>query len=239
MNKNTRQRQAKQAAKKLRRNRRVLAKGGAENFGSKLQRAKQWPVAKAMVGDAIFEQGIGSVVLTRESPSGMTALVTVLVDAWCLGVKDGFVKIVGRETASAIASEMSRKAGPFKNVTPEYAKKLIVRSVEYGVSLGLKPASEFEHCFGLFQGIDESLCPDEFEFGQNGKPLYCAGPNDSPAFVRRVMDTLENSRGQGNFDYILPAESVGLQDEIEQAFESGEGIQNLEWMVDEPEDDQD
>jgi len=241
MGKDTKQRQDKLAAKKSRRKRRLIAKGGAENLGSKLQRAEKWPVVSTVVSGSIFETGMGTVVLTRESPNGVAAVAHFLIDAWCLGVKDAFVKTVTRETAAAMASELSRKAGPIQKVTPEYAKKLVVRSVEYASSLGILPAPEFAQCFSLFQGIDESLCQNEFQFGRDSKPVFFSGPNDTPAFVRKIMGILQKSRGQDNFDFMLRATSddlelLGIDDE---SLESISDRKETKWMIDGPEGDSD
>jgi hypothetical protein len=40
-------------------------------------------------------------------------------------------------------------------------------------------------------------------FGKDGKPFYVSGPYDTPARVRTIGQTLEKSRGTGNWDYMV------------------------------------
>lgn len=44
----------------------------------------------------------------------------------------------------------------------------------------------------LFEGIDPSLCPNQFTFGRDGKPFYMRGPHETlqqaEAISRRVAE---------------------------------------------------
>ena len=64
------------------------------------------------------------------------------------------------------------KHGRLQDVPPEYFAKLIYRAVDYAQPFGLPPHRDFRHAQRLLAGIDPSLCPDEFEFGQNGRPHF-------------------------------------------------------------------
>ena len=37
----------------------------------------------------------------------------------------------------------------------------------------------------ILGGIDSGACTEEYEYGKDGKPLFLAGPHDSPAKLRR------------------------------------------------------
>jgi hypothetical protein len=52
--------------------------------------------------------------------------------------------------------------------------------------------------------IDTAGCSTEFEYGQNGKPLFIAGPHDSPERCDRILDLLEKKCGPNGYHYILP-----------------------------------
>ena len=204
MAKNAKQRQQKLAAKNARRNRRKMIKAKPVALATRIEQAAHWPIVSAKVSGDLFEQGIGPVVLVRQAVNGTTAFAHFLVDTWCLGVKDVFVNIFNRDQAAARASELSSRMGGMKNVSPEYLKKLILKSFEYSLSLGIPPAEDFAPCWKILDGIDESLCHNEFEFGKDDKPMFIAGPHDGPARIRQVMDALVQTCGTDNFDYMLP-----------------------------------
>jgi len=61
----------------------------------------------------------------------------------------------------------------------------------------------------VFGGIRSEECERVFTYGQDGKPLFVQSPNDSPAFVRHVMDTLTRRLGKEGFHYLLEAGRLG------------------------------
>jgi hypothetical protein len=95
---------------------------------------------------------------------------------------------------------LTEKNGRQRNISPERFSKLVHCAVDYAQSLGLPPHPDFHTTRHLMDGIDPSLCNDEFEFGKNGKPFYVAGPYDSPAKARMVAERVNAAGGH----YLIP-----------------------------------
>lgn len=87
-------------------------------------------------------------------------------------------------------------------IHPSCARKLVESAVTWAESIGFSPHKDYKSAKKIFGDIDAATCPREFEFGKDGKPFYVSGPNDSPAFVRKVVNTLERRVGAGNYDYL-------------------------------------
>jgi hypothetical protein len=91
-----------------------------------------------------------------------------------------------------------------KELHPAAARKLIESAVQYAHSLGLRPHPDYLKAKLIFGGIDSSECTEEFEFGKDGKPFFVAGPYDTPERCRQILMALEQSCGQGRYDYLMP-----------------------------------
>lgn len=75
--------------------------------------------------------------------------------------------------------------------------------MDYARSLGIEPHRDYFTVRPLFGDIDASKCPTEFVFGCKGKPRYVSGPYDTPARIRRILDTHHERVGKGNYDVYL------------------------------------
>ncbi len=82
-----------------------------------------------------------------------------------------------------------------RDVSPEYFSKLVYQTADYGQSLGFLPHHDFRHAQRLLAGIDPSVCKEEFQFGQNGCPLFIPGPFDTPERVRMIADRVTRHGG--------------------------------------------
>jgi hypothetical protein len=77
-------------------------------------------------------------------------------------------------------------------------------AVAYARNLGLPPHPDYHEAKLIFGSIDPAECMEEFEFGQNGKPYFFAGPHDTPERCRQILNALERSCGPGGFDFTMP-----------------------------------
>ncbi len=151
------------------------------------------------------ELGIGNVVVSRKTADGQIGVAAFLLDAYCLGVKDALFRI-DSETAYREFMEAIEENGKVNAIHPSCARKLVESAVIWAESIGFSPHKDYNSARKIFGDIDAAACPREFEFGKDGKPFYVSGPNDSPAFVRKVMNTLERRVGSGNFDFLTALE---------------------------------
>ena len=205
-----RKRQKKQERKAAKRKSKHQELTRAQHAGlaERLTAAVKYPVLHSWVTDDLWTQGMGYVCLSRALPNGSVAFAVFLVDRFCLGVKNVMADIAGRFTYD---SQMRKLRANFtaENVSPACARKIVEGAVEYARALGLHPHPDYQKGRVIFGGIDAGECTDEFEFGKDGKPFFIAGPNDTPERCRQILRTLEQARGPGGYDYLIPVAGPG------------------------------
>lgn len=207
---------AKQKAKRQAK-RSVLSRRSSNDPTVRLQRAERWPVVQAMASTELWDEGIGYLLLAREDPEGGTVFASFLVDVFCLGVKDAFWKAGTREEFREIVEEME-KVQDLSPISPACLAKIVTGAVEYARSFGFSPHPDYRHASLLLQGIDPSECPEEYEFGEGGRPLYIQGPNESPAQVRAIIERMQEVGGR--FEVGIPEGEAGdlaaLEDDLDE-----------------------
>lgn len=151
----------------------------------------------------LFEVGMGNVVIARFKGNGDAELGVFLLDLYCLGVKNGFFRPAPAEEYEQFLARLFRHETPVA-LSPACARKLVEGGVAYAQKLGLPPHEDYRKAARVFGGINAAECQEEFVYGHQGKPLYVQGPNDSPAFARRVLTSLKAHCGEGNYHYMVP-----------------------------------
>lgn len=164
-------------------------------------RVAAWPLHESYMAGRLFEIGIGHVIITRRMGSEF-AVGVFLVDAFCLGVKDGFLSVLSAREYECLL-DRCRGREPLVSVEPECARKLVEGAVEYAADLGFGPHQDYREAKAIFGAIDTGLCKSTFHFGQDGKPFYCSGPYDSPARREQVVATLVKRCGPDGFHYLV------------------------------------
>jgi hypothetical protein len=199
-----RQKKQERHAAKRKSKQQHLAREKRAGLAERLAAAADAPVLHSWVTTDLWTQGLGWVCLSRELPGGQVAFAVFLVDRFCLGVKNVMADITGRFTYdSQIVSKM-RSQFKAEDLPPAGVRKLVESAVAYAGSLGLHPHPDYAKAQPLFGSIDPAAYPDEFEFGKDGKPLFVAGPNDTPERCRRILNALVQSCGPDGFHYLIP-----------------------------------
>ncbi|MGH9939370.1 MAG: hypothetical protein ACREAM_24280, partial [Blastocatellia bacterium] len=153
-------------------------------------------------------QGIGQVIVSRLS-GGQVAAGIFLIDAFCLGVKDAFAFFKPlRDFEDQIIASMRRIVG-LREVEPAYAKKLVLDAIAYARNNGFEPHKDYHLASKVLRDIDETACKTEFTFGKDGMPFFIAGPNDSEARSKQVIDTLHRRLGPGGYHYMTEISPFG------------------------------
>ncbi len=160
------------------------------------------PIHAAFVGNTVFTQGIGHVLIARKLPDGRIFTGAFLVDAQCLGIKNAFLMVqTAVEFEHAVETEFD--ANDLRPVASAYARKLIDDSIAYARDLGFEPHPDFRDASIVLGGIDPTECTEVFTFGKEGKPLYISGPHDSEAMSRRIVAQLMKRCGPDGAHYII------------------------------------
>lgn len=175
-------------------------------LGLEFELAARGPIHECYVNENLmapgYDQGMGTVIVSRLASGGMVAAGVYLLDVFCLGVKDSFARLLTREEFRQLLSQ-TRLQEPIKKVEPAVAKKLIEDAVAYARSIGFEPHPDFRPARKLLEDIDASVCTMEFTFGDRGKPHFISGPYDSQARIRQIGDTLERTCGKDNYNITI------------------------------------
>jgi hypothetical protein len=199
---------AQKAAKhKAKKSQHKAQQGSRTPFG--LRTAIQSPVYQCWEPVELFDdmRGIGSVVITRKAEHHQIVMAVFLVDVFCLGIKDAYIRLVSEEGYQQHLRQM-RGHQKLREISPERARKLVEDAEAYAAELGFKPHKDYRATKAIFGDIDAAACPDTFEFGRNGMPLYFAGPYDDRRFRERVIRTLTEKLGPDGFHYVTPKGDV-------------------------------
>ena len=203
------QKQLQKKRAKREQKRRQSKPGNAGSLGA-LSTARTWanvaraPIADVLIPTALFVRGIGTVWLSRHLPDGRYAVVGILLDVYCMGVKNAlYTMIDALDYPGFLARIREDSAGSIEAQHPSCARKLVEGALAYAKDLGFEPHADYRIARAIFGDIDATACPERFVFGKDGKPFYVDGPNDTPAMKRRIVEQLERRCGKGGFDFMM------------------------------------
>jgi hypothetical protein len=199
-----RQKKLERRNAKRKQRQRELVKDRNRGLSDRLKSAAGAPILDCLVTEGFWEEGLGQAILSRQLPSGEVAFAAFLIDRYCLGVKDAFGDIRTRGEYRELVEHIEENAGLVK-LPPADLRCLVEDAVEYARDLGFEPHSDYRRVQPIFGEIDVQEATEHFEFGNEGKPLFIAGPDDDMQRCYRILSILEDRCGKGGFHYMLPA----------------------------------
>jgi hypothetical protein len=181
--------------KKAQRRKQVVAeKRRAEALDSGLParvlRAAQAPIQHCLLSEAVFEIGIGTLVLARGATPHHVALSSFLIDVFCLGIKDVMFKSVDSEVLEMYMDAMD-EGSPLVSVDPSYARKLLRDLAAWSQSIGFAPHRDFAVVERIFGDVSADASDAAFRFGHDGKAVYIPGPSDTEPLIQRRVEHLQ------------------------------------------------
>jgi GNAT superfamily N-acetyltransferase len=200
-----RQKQLQRKQAKRKEKHRLLVKRKNRGLAEQLsEAAAKAPILHSFIAEAVWEEGLGNVLISRALPDNRVAMGCFLVDRYCLGVKDAFARIlVKAEYQHKFLPHMEERIDLIE-VEPATVRRLVEDSVEYARHLGFSPHEDYHRAKAIFGDIDPAAADEEFEFGQDGKPFFVSGPYDTPERCYRILSILEHSCGRDGFHYMMP-----------------------------------
>jgi hypothetical protein len=220
-----RQKKLERRAAKRKARRKELIRQKNRGLGELLSMASGAPILHSRIAESLWEEGLGHVMLSRQLPKERVAVAMFLVDRFCLGVKDCYGQLLSRAGYGDMCKQLDAKAELLDH-SPADVRKLVEDAVAYARELGFEPHADYHRAKLIFGDIDPRESRKEFEFGQEGKPLFISGPFDSPERCRRIISTLKHSCGPGGYHYLMavePSETVRLLGEDDETSEDFEG----------------
>jgi hypothetical protein len=204
-NQKRRQKQLERKKAKRKQRHRQLVRQKNRGLAEQLSEAAvKAPILNCYLSESLRDDSFGYVIVSRQLPHDQVAVASFLVDRHCLGVKDAFATIMVR--AEYREKFLRRYEGHCELIetSPATARRLVEDVVEYTRRLGLNPHEDYHRAKAIFGDIDPAEADEQFEFGQDGKPLFVAGPHDTPERCYRILSTLEHSCGRDGFNFIVP-----------------------------------
>ena len=196
-------------AKKAQRRKQVVAqKRRAEaveaSLPARVLRAAQTPIRHCFLTEAVFEIGMGTLVLTRGGTQEHLTLSSFLIDTFCLGIKDVMFQPIEREAFEMYMERMDA-GSPMVSVDPSYARKLLRDLAAWSQSIGFAPHRDFAAVEPIFGDVSADAGDAVFRFGCDGKPRYIPGPSDTPPLIQRRIAQLQKYLGEDGFDFEVAA----------------------------------
>jgi hypothetical protein len=196
---------AQKRARKAQRRKQVVAqKRRAEELEASLpvrvQRAADLPIQACFLTEALFDGGMGTLVLARGVTPDRVALSSYLLDTFCLGIKDVTFEMVGAEYFQ-FYMDVTDRMSPLVEVDPAYARKLLRDLAAWSRSLGFAPHRDFATVERIFGDVNADASDALFQFGRDGKPLYIPGPDDTAPLIRRRVEQLRKHLGDEGFSW--------------------------------------
>lgn len=156
-----------------------------------------WPGLDA---DDPAADGLAAVLVARRHRYDKVSVCGYLVDVYCLGVKNALgPRVMDEHALLAFRRRFFEGYDAEPLAAPlDLAQQLVIGALDYARSLGFEPPAEYTDAAGH---LGPGSGPCDIEFGRDRKPYFVQGPYDDP---RRIMRTLDNTVGQGNYHYLMP-----------------------------------
>jgi hypothetical protein len=194
----------KRARKAQRRKQVVAQKRRAEvleaSLPARVLRAAQAPIQHCFLTEALFDVGMGTLVLARGATPHHVGFSSYLIDVFCLGIKDVMFESVERDVFE-MYMDATDAGSPVVSVDPSYARKLLRDLAAWSQSIGFAPHRDFAAAERMFGDVSAEASDAVFRFGRDGKPVYIPGPYDTAPLIRRRIEHLQKYLGDDGFGF--------------------------------------
>src|SRR5437764_2301661 len=113
-----RQKKLERRTAKRKEKRHALVRQQNVGLADQLTAAAKFPVLHCWIGTGVEDEGMGSVLFSRELPDGRVAVAVFLVDAYCLGIKDAFAELLPRSEYTEKYVRRMRTGMPMRDADP-------------------------------------------------------------------------------------------------------------------------
>ncbi len=168
-----------------------------------LQSAASWPLLECLLTKNWQKPGeLVQILVARRSATGQVATGSFLVDLACLGVKSAFASLFNstmeyRQLRDGMTARQAMAPADLNLVA-----KIIREGVRYADSLGFKPDPDYRDALIVLGSADPDACATPIPLGgEDGQPLFIAGPHDD---VGKIMRQLDKAVGPGNYHFMAP-----------------------------------
>lgn len=200
--------QAKRQRKQAKRKKAAVARAspGGTSAQAMAVRYSRFPVHETVATNTLEDQGMSTLLFSRLAPDGSVGIAVILLDVYCLGVKNAFFTVFDSDTDyEAFKAQQLRRQpdAAFDVYHPSCMRKLIEGAIAYARQFGFEPHPDYKKAAPMFGDSESIVCPQRFEYGKDGMPFYVSGPSDSQSHVRQVLAQLEKRCGEGKYHFLV------------------------------------
>lgn len=172
-----------------------------------IEAARKVPIYECLINEGWQEGGMAQIMVVRRKLHGNFIVGNYVLDTFCLGLKNTLYmhNMADYEYESHKRSTEKQTGFRWEKIEPNFCFNLIYGAIEYAEDLGFKPNKDFDVTEYILDDV-EKIEFEEIEFGRDGMPYYFAGPYDD---VKKVINILNRSVGEGNYHYVAPVDMYG------------------------------
>lgn len=183
------------------------------------ERVRNLPIGKCYINPDWKEDGLAHIILTRNRAGGQIVYVSLLLDTFCLGVKDAeyAIDFTPKELEEALA--YFRKNHEMVEIDYVKVHNLIYGAIEFAEEGGVSPVKEFATAGYILEDDTDDIPLIEYEYGKDGKHFLIIGSDGKERkYLRKLLDNLE----EDEFVYVDleedydDFESEGMKDFLEE-----------------------
>lgn len=153
-----------------------------------IKKATEFPVYDVRVSMGWQNDGLAQVVVARQLPNLKFLLGIYLVDVFCLGLKDSFVRT--HLKYDELTELLGHFPGKLEDCDYEDARSIVLGGIEYAQQLGFEPIKDWKQTKHIIES--ERDFEHNYTFGKDGMPFYIQGPNDDPDKILQKLQPLIN-----------------------------------------------
>lgn len=183
------------------------------------ERVRNLPIGKCYINPDWEEQGLAHIILTRNRAGGQLVYVSLLLDTFCLGVKDAeyAIDFTPKELEEALAH--FRKNHELEEIDYVKVHNIIYGAIEFAEEGGVSPVKEFAPASYILEEDTDDIPLIEYEYGKDGKHFLIIG---SDGKERKYLQTLHDNLKEDEFVYVDLADdyddfqSEGMRDFLDE-----------------------
>ncbi|MDR3286059.1 MAG: hypothetical protein LBT27_01280 [Prevotellaceae bacterium] len=167
------------------------------------QKSRNLPIYGCWINENWEKTRLASIFIARKHVNDNLTACFYLVDLGCLGVRDTFH--IFNTSINEFMHKVNDTELEIITISYELAHNIIHSAVEYAEDLGFRSCRDFTETTSFFLEEDNDDIPLMIIEcgGEDGKPIYINSFDESSAGKNQIMNQLEKTVGEGNYNYFF------------------------------------
>ncbi|MDR2424479.1 MAG: hypothetical protein LBD59_07120 [Prevotellaceae bacterium] len=193
---------------KSKKNKKIQVFLSPENFIRK--KSRNLPIIKCLINIDWEKAGLANIIIAREHTNGNLTFCMYLVDTKCLGVKDTLFQFNVSSNVFDNCIDQMDDNHDMEEISYKFAHNIIFAAIEFAEEYGFVPHKDFTSITQYFLEEDNDDIPliDIHCGNKNGIPLYVYNGYESSLQAKKIINQLDKTAGQGNYEVILNTKMV-------------------------------